>query len=89
MENKSQRAFIRAIEKAIEKANAAYGTTVQASRITPANEIAVAQYLRSLETFNNACNRMILDLNIFFGEGSEEIGTRHAGLVAREPNQLN
>jgi hypothetical protein len=88
-ENKQQKLFLKAIDRAIEKAYAAHGCLIQAQKIGGTNEVAVNQYQASLQAFVNACDRMKMEIGIFFGEGPEEIVTRAAGFENRNPHVLN
>jgi hypothetical protein len=89
MENAAQKEFIESIQITLEKANTLCCDLITAQKITPPNPEACQEYLRCLQSYTNAAQKMILEMNLFFGEDSEVIFTRYCGLVSREPGHLN
>ena len=88
-QHKKQRELIRSVEKAAEKANAAYGRLHLAMQIAPGNKLANEQYLAALNFFINSCNKITLETQIAFGENSDDIGFKQQANEGLKPHLLN
>lgn len=89
MQNKKQIEFVKSIHKAAGKASDAYLLIQKAYQLTGTTSEASESYLYALQTFMNACNRMLLEVDIHFGEGVSDINLKRAANEGLKPYTLN
>jgi hypothetical protein len=89
-QNKKQKELIRSIQRSFEKTRVAYNAVVDARLMSKTeSQLKDEQYLMNLKIFMNSCDRMILDIQIQFGETSDDIGFQQACNEGLKPYTLN
>ncbi len=89
MPNKSQKELIKSIERSAEKASYAFCQVQQAYKITGVATPEREKYLEALQSYMIACNKILLEIQLAFGEGADDINLKRAANERLKPHTLN